>query len=152
MPVKGLEAENVPRVIGKGGGVMAEGLFLETVPRMFPDPLEGSTRDHVAAPDLLVPPALGEFGQCPVIDSVGHAVADEVNPQGLGVLGWGLGCHQHDGGEKNGVADHGVGSGIVAVDSAGNCSRRRQDPQHPVATTQAFPRPAAYRSAPNVRR
>ena len=52
MAIERLEAENVPREIGKGVGIVAEGWFLETIPRMFPDPLKRSTGDHVPTPDV----------------------------------------------------------------------------------------------------
>ena len=85
-------------MVGKGVRVMAERLLLEAVLGMLPNPLQRSTGDHVAAPDVLVAPALRQFGQCPIVDRVGDAVADEVDPQRLlprGNLGKAAEWHEH---------------------------------------------------------
>ena len=116
MAVERLKAEDIPLKVGQGVGVVAEGRLLKAVLRMLPNPLEGSTRDHVAAPDVLVAPALGQFGQGPIVDRVGDAVADEVSPERFRVPGLEPldGCQNNDD-EQCGTI-HGFLRGSIAGD------------------------------------
>jgi hypothetical protein len=81
VPVERLERQHIPLEVGQRIGVVTGGLLGEPGIGVIPNPTERRAGDHVPAEDVLVATVLGQLAEGMVIDRVGHAIADVVNPK-----------------------------------------------------------------------
>lgn len=84
--IEGLEGDRIPLVFDQGFSIGTEG-FLRKGGLVFPVPAYRRARRHRTSPNMLVALALGQLLESLVPYVVGEAVADHVDPHGLGNFG-----------------------------------------------------------------